>query len=93
MRIPRKLVIGGQDVAVRYRKKLKIDGQDLLGLCDYEHNQLLLLMGMAKSKKTSVFVHEYWHYVALVYDLNWNEKQVIMHEVETLRLFNNLNIK
>ena len=86
-------MIGGQEVKVKTKKNLHYEGKDMAGLCDYDNNTLWLCTGMPKSKKLSVFVHEYWHYVSGVYDLNLSEKQVIFYEVETLRLLNSLGVK
>lgn len=93
MILPRKIIICGQTVSVGHKKDLRGDKEEeLLGQCDYENNTIWLCKGMNKSKKLSVFIHEYWHYVYICYDLKWNEKLIIMHEVETLRLLRNLRL-
>uniref|UniRef100_A0A6M3LQR8 Uncharacterized protein n=1 Tax=viral metagenome TaxID=1070528 RepID=A0A6M3LQR8_9ZZZZ len=90
MRVPKKIIIGGQEVQVKYRKKLVHNGNELLGLCDYNNNIIYLQQGMPKSKKLSIFIHEYWHFVSSVYVFDLSELKTNIFEVATVNLINSL---
>lgn len=82
MKIPKIVNIGGQEVKVQFKKNLKDEkGRDLLGLCDSENNRIVLAAGMPKSKRLSIFVHEYMHFVSSVHGWGLSEQRVIALEI------------
>lgn len=79
---PTKLQFGGQKYIVKFIKDLKRKGQDLLGLCVYEKNEILLNPDQGLDSLKSTLLHEAIHAGASA--LDWEAKEATVVKVEKL---------
>ena len=74
--IPKKVLIGGHTITIKYKKVLRHGGSELLGLCDADNLTIWLKKGMNPDRKKEVFLHESVHMISDIHGLRLNEKQV-----------------
>lgn len=95
MRLPEKITIAGQDIKIIYRKKILVDGSECWGYYDDEKNTICLRMGMDKTRKMEIFLHEAIHAIESIHRLDMTEKAVKILGIEILALIRNnkINLK
>ena len=92
MRLPKKLVICGHEVAVKYKKGLIVDGKECWGVWEQDKNIIYLRAGMEKSRKQEIVLHEMLHACSDIHLLNLTEKQVKILGIELLAFIRNNRI-
>ena len=76
MRVPKKLVICGQDFKVAYKKKLFVGKTECWGICDQEKHIIYLRYGMENTRKMEILLHECIHAVENIHNIRISEKGV-----------------
>ena len=92
MGLPRKLIIAGHTITVLYKKKIMLDGKDVWAYYDDERHRIYMTMGMERSRKMEVFLHECIHAISFIHGLNMTEKAVDHLGIELLALVRNNKI-
>lgn len=61
MRIPKSVVIKGQEWTIEYKWNLRDDGALVDGLCVYSERKIIIRRELSKEEKPMVFLHEINH--------------------------------
>jgi hypothetical protein len=89
MRLPKKVIIAGHEITVRYARGL-VDGEnDCWGLYKDSNHTIYIKSGMDSSRKQEIFLHEIIHAIDHIHVLNLSEKAVKILGIEILGLFKN----
>jgi len=93
MRIPKTVVIAGHTITIKYKKEIIYNGSNCWGLyCDDKHI-IYLKMGMEKSRKSEVFLHECIHAIEFIHNLKLSEKSVNLLGIELFAFIRNNKIR
>lgn len=92
MKVPKKLVICGQDFKVVYKKKLFINNTECWGICDAEKHTIYLRYGMESTRKMEILLHECIHAIESIHNIRISEQGVKNLGVALVGLIRNNNL-
>jgi len=75
MRI-KNLKICGFDVPITYKKLVVEGGDSCLGCCKSDSNSIEIKKGITKQRENEVILHEAFHFISDVHNLDLTENQV-----------------
>lgn len=93
MRLPKKITIAGHEIKVGYKKGLVVDGKEAWGVYDDGKHEIYLRIGMDKTRKKEIFIHECIHAIDHIHLLGLSEKAVKILAIELLALTKNNKVK
>ena len=93
MNLPKTLIVAGHTITIKYKKKIFFEGKEVWAFYDDDHHIIYLTMGMDKTRKMEVFLHECIHAISFIHSLHLSEKSVNLLGIELLALIRNNNIR
>ena len=89
LRLPKVLNICGHTIKIIYKKKLFHNGSECWGLYDTEKEIIYLKMGMTRSQKSEIVLHEAIHAIEHINNINISEQGVKNLSIGLLGLIKN----
>jgi len=84
MRLPRKLVVGDDIWAIKFKKNIgseKRNGNEIVGLCDPSTHEITIKSGLTKDERISTAIHEILHSFEMSYGFTMDHKLVYKLEI------------
>jgi Zn-dependent peptidase ImmA (M78 family) len=92
MNLRKSVIIAGHTIKIIYKKKIVYNGGVAWGLYDDDKHIIYLTMGMEKTRKMEVFLHECIHAIEHIHGLNLSEKDVNLLGIELFAFMRNNKI-
>lgn len=93
MNLPKVIKVCGHDIHIKYKKGLNVDGIEAWGVYDDAKATIWLRMGMDRTRKMEILLHELIHAIDHIQVLNLSEKAVKALGVEVLAVIRNNKLK
>ena len=93
MSLPKTLTIAGHVVTIKYKKGLMLENHECWGIYDSDKSIIWLRLGMDKTRKQEILLHEILHAISDIHLLNLSEKQVKILGIEVLAAIKNNRLK